>query len=97
MPRVIITEGAGAGLERYRDFLAAKNPQASYRAGQAIARQFGLLETAPEMGRPFVDTPALRELPIDFGDSGYVALYAYERDDDAVYVLAFRHQKDAGY
>lgn len=43
------------------------------------------------------DLPELRELVIAFGDSGYVALYRNESADDAVYVLAFRHQKEAGY
>lgn len=51
----------------------------------------------PAMGRPFSDMPELRELPIPFGDSGYVALYRYVPGDDAVYLLAFRHQKEAGY
>lgn len=41
--------------------------------------------------------PELRELVIAFGDSGYVALYRYVPADSAVYVLAFRHQKEAGY
>ncbi|MCP4877418.1 MAG: type II toxin-antitoxin system RelE/ParE family toxin, partial [Gammaproteobacteria bacterium] len=47
MPRVVITEGAAQGLERCRRFLAEKNPQAAMRAGQAIERQFALLETEP--------------------------------------------------
>ncbi|MCP4284050.1 MAG: type II toxin-antitoxin system RelE/ParE family toxin [Gammaproteobacteria bacterium] len=55
MPRVIITEGAAKGLERYRVFLAENNPQAAMRAGQAIGRQFALLETEPEIGRPLSD------------------------------------------
>jgi hypothetical protein len=41
--------------------------------------------------------PALRELVIAFGDSGYVALYRHEPASDAVYVLAFRHQTEVGY
>jgi hypothetical protein len=41
--------------------------------------------------------PELRELVIAFGDSGYVALYRREATDDAVYILAFRHQKEVGY
>ena len=49
------------------------------------------------MGRPFEMEPRLRELAIGFGDSGYVALYRYEPGGDAVYVLAFRHQRKAGY
>ena len=94
MPSVIITEGAGRGLERCRQFLSLKSPQVARRAGQTIERQFALLETTPEIGRPF---PEMRELVIGFGDSGYVALYRYEPAADTVYVLAFRHQKEAGY
>ena len=97
MPQVIVTEGAAEGLERCRKFLAAKAPDAARRAGQAIERQFLLLETFPDIGRPFPDMPELRELVIAFGDSGYVALYRHESADDTAYVLAFRHQKEAGY
>jgi len=97
VPRVIVTEGAGQGLERCRRFLAAKKPQASRRAGQAIERQFLLLETTPDTGRPLPESPELRELVIGFGDSGYIALYRFDPAADAVYVLAFRHQKEAGY
>lgn len=67
--------------------------EAAKRAGQAIER----LETAPDIGRSCPEMPELRELVIAFGDSGYVALYRHEPADDAVYVLAFRHQKEAGY
>ena len=97
MPRVTVTEGAAQGLERCRLFLAEKNPQAAKRAGLAIEHQFALLEAEPEMGRPLDDLPELRELIIPFGGSGYVALYRHEVNSDAVYVLAFRHQKEAGY
>lgn len=97
MPRVIITEGAAHGLERCRLFLAEKNPQASVRAGQTIERQFALLETEPEVGRPFDNFPEFRELIIPFGDSGYAELYHHEVNSGSVYVLAFRHQKEAGY
>ncbi len=97
MSRVVITEQAALGLERCRQFLAEKNPGAARRAAQAIARRFAQLESDPELGRPSDDVPELRELLIAFGDSGYVALYRYEPEDDVVVVLAFRHQKEAGY
>ena len=97
MPQVIVTEGAAAGLERCRKFLATKAPDAARRAGQAIERQFLLLETAPDLGRPFPEMPELRELVIAFGDSGYIALYRHEPTTGAVFILAFRHQKEAGY
>jgi plasmid stabilization system protein ParE len=94
---VIVTEGAAQGLERCRRFLAGKAPEAARRAGQIIDRQFLLLEKGPDIGRPLPGLIELRELVIAFGDSGYVALYRHEPVDDAVYVLAFRHQKEAGY
>lgn len=97
MPRVVVTEGALRGLEACRGFLAQKSPEAARRAAEAILRQFEMLERYPALGRPLEDVPELRELLIPFGDSGYVALYRYEAADDAVYILAFRHQKEAGY
>ena len=93
----MITEGAAKGLEHCRRFLAEKNPQASMRAGQAIEHHFAQLETDPEIGRPVYDLPELRELIIPFGDTGYVALYHHEIKNDLLYMLAFRHQKEAGY
>jgi plasmid stabilization system protein ParE len=97
VPQVIVTEGAALGLARCRRFLSGKGPDVARRAGEAIERQFLLLEKTPDIGRPLPDEPELRELVIPFGDSGYVALYRSEPNDDAVYVLAFRHQKEAGY
>jgi len=84
-------------LERCRQFLEQKSPAASRRAAQAIIRQFEVLTTQPVIGRPFKDEPSLRELIIDFGDTGYVALYRYDPPTDTVFILAFRHQREAGY
>jgi plasmid stabilization system protein ParE len=97
LSRLIVTPGAASGLERCRLFLGQKSAQASRRAAQTIVRQFELLAAQPNMGRPLEDQPDLRELLIAFGDSGYVALYHYEQHTDAVLILAFRHQKEAGY
>lgn len=67
------------------------------RADQTIKCQVVLLETEPEIDRPFDDLPKLSELIIPFGDSGYVALYHHEVKANSVYALASRHQKEAGY
>ncbi|HXV30643.1 MAG TPA: type II toxin-antitoxin system RelE/ParE family toxin [Sinorhizobium sp.] len=96
MPRVIVTEGAVAGLDRCRKFLLAKNADAAQRAADTIAKHFLLLETSPEIGRPFEDDPALRELVIAFGAAGYAAVYRYVPGENAVFILAFRHLKEAG-
>jgi plasmid stabilization system protein ParE len=97
VPQLIITAGAIVGLERCRRFLANRNPLAAKRASDAIERQFRLLETHPEIGRPDWDEPELRELLITFGDSGYAVLYRFSPADDTVYILAFRHQTEAGW
>ena len=100
-PQVIITENAAQGLERCRRFLAEKKPRSARRAAQAIGRQFTLLKTNPDIGRPLARHPQLSELVIGFEDSGYIALYHYELEPNMVYVLAFRqyvlsfrHQKE---
>ena len=97
MPQIIITEQVAAGLERCRRFLADKAPEAARRAGNVIERHLLLLESSPDIGRPDAEVPFWRELLIPFGDSGFVALYHYQPAEDALYVLAFRHQKEAGY
>ena len=97
MPRLTISEGAAVGLERCRLFLSGRNPAAAKRAAQEIRRHFRLLETNPAIGRPFSGDPDMRELVIGFGDSGYVALYHFDTAADEVIVLAFRHQREAGY
>jgi plasmid stabilization system protein ParE len=97
VPRVIITERAEQGIVRCRRFLETKNPRAALRAAQAIKQRVNILKTIPDIGKPSPEHPRRRELTIEFGDSGYVALYRHEPADDAVYVLAFRHQKEAGW
>jgi plasmid stabilization system protein ParE len=97
MPRVIITDAARTGIARCRSFLAPKNSEAARRAAITIGKQFALLQTSPEIGRPSVNNSELRELLIPFGDSGYTALYIHDYAADEVFILAFRHQKEAGY
>jgi plasmid stabilization system protein ParE len=53
----------------------------------AAEETIGLIEEAVE----------LRELVISRGRTGYVALYSFEEDRDAVLILALRHQREAGY
>ena len=82
-------------LQRLRDFLRPKSPDAAKRAGEAIKKTLTVLGLQPKMGRPIDDLPEnYREWVIDFGASGYVARYRLE--GDAVIILAIRHQKEAG-
>jgi plasmid stabilization system protein ParE len=89
MPHVRFSPAALGDLTKLRN-AAAK------RAAQAIIQTIKILEEFPFLGRPLEDLNGnYRELPIDFGDSGYLALYGYERD--IVTILAIRHQKESGY
>jgi hypothetical protein len=57
--------------------------------GEVLAEQ-------PHVGRLVEDMDtAFREWPIEFGDSGYIALYHF--DGETATILAVRHQKEAGY
>jgi hypothetical protein len=69
-------------------------PHAPLKRSNEISRCW---RPCPEIGRPHSDLPELRALVVSLGDSGYVALHRHEPADDAVYALAFPHQKEAGY
>jgi plasmid stabilization system protein ParE len=97
MPQIIITAAARSGLERCRSFLKFRNPEAAKRAAEAIGRHLAILRQSPEIGRPHPANPVMREMLMPFGDAGYVALYVFDEVADTVIVLAFRHQKEAGY
>lgn len=58
----------------------------------AAARGLG---QRPGIGRPVEEMPECRELLVDSGDSGYVALYRHTGDQ--LTVVALRHQLEADY
>jgi plasmid stabilization system protein ParE len=96
MPSVIFAPGALRDLGRLRGFLRQKNPAASKRAAETIIQSIQILKQHPQIGRPSDDMePGYRELVIDFGQYGYVALYRFE--GEKVVVVALRHQLEAGY
>jgi plasmid stabilization system protein ParE len=62
---------------------------------EAIIQGIAILEHSPLIGRPA--RADLRELVIGHRSRGYVALYRYVAVIDAVFVLAIRSQREAGY
>jgi plasmid stabilization system protein ParE len=96
VPRLIWTPPALADVQRLYRFLASKNPDAARRAIQAIRTGVKILAHQPRVGRVVEDMASeFREWLIDFGGAGYVVLYRL--DNDAISILAVRHQKEAGY
>nr|WP_207627142.1 type II toxin-antitoxin system RelE/ParE family toxin [Photorhabdus tasmaniensis] len=85
-----------ADVQRLHRFLALKDGEAARRAIKTIRAGVKILAHQPEAGRPIADMdPVFREWPIDFGSSGYIALYRF--DGEIATILAVRHQKEAGY
>lgn len=97
MPEVRFTAQARDQLERLRKFNDDKDEKIGIRAIGTIIDALKSLARFPAIGRPVRDHRDLRELSIRFGRSGYVALYRYDPEADAVVILTIRHQKQAGY
>ena len=97
MPQVILSARAQGDIGRLRNFLLEKDINAAKRAVLAIREAFLPLKQSPVIGRPVEDHPELRELIIDFGATGYLAMYRYEPANDAVVILAIKHQREEGY
>lgn len=95
MARLIYSEQAFSDLGRLSDFLVESNPLAATETLDLITEAVTLLRRHPLVGRPVENE--LRELVISRGRTGYVALYSFEEEQDAVLILAIRHQREAGY
>lgn len=93
MPRLIWSASALRDVQRLYRFLAPKNAEAARRAVKSIREGVKILGAQPGVGRSAQHMePEYREWMIDFGETGYVALYRY--GDRAVVILAVRHQRE---
>lgn len=96
MPHLIWSPPALADVQRLYRFLALKDEDAAQCAPKIIRAGVKILAHQPEAGRPVKDMdPMFREWLIDFGSSGYIALYRF--DGEIATILAVRHHKKAGY
>jgi plasmid stabilization system protein ParE len=96
VPRLIWTPDALTDVQRLYRWLLSKDADAAKRAVATIRAGVRMLAQTPRIGRPVEEMdPEYREKLIDFGNSGYVALYRLE--GETVAVLAVRHRKEAGY
>lgn len=95
MAKLSYSERALTDLERLTDFLIEIDLLVAAETVGLIEEAVELLSRHPLIGR-FVEY-ALRELVISRGHTGYAALYSFEENQDAVLILALRHQREAGY
>lgn len=95
MARIELLTGVFDDLDRIFDHLAQYDLEGAPDRISEILAAIDVLATNPQIGRPARDDT--RELVIGRGSRGYVALYRYAPELDAVFVLALRGQKEAGY
>ncbi|MDD2811251.1 type II toxin-antitoxin system RelE/ParE family toxin [Rhodoferax sp.] len=94
---------ADEDLERLFDFMLQRELDSEAgdldipeRALQAIKDGIGFLRLSPFACRKVGKSPFIRELVINFGHTGYVALYEIV-DDSTVIIGAIRHQREDDY
>jgi addiction module RelE/StbE family toxin len=93
--QIIYTEQALSDLERIFEFSAKKDPAQARDAILLIRDAINVLQRHPFIGRQAEH--GRRELIISRGRTGYIALYRYLEGDEAVLILAIRHQREAGH
>ena len=92
--QVRFTKSARADLSRRFAHLAQHDPVLAKRARIKIGKAIDLLQEFPFTCRKASpDNPFMRELVIQFGASGYVALFEIE-NGNTVTILAVRHQRE---
>lgn len=97
--KVQLSPDAQDDLERLYDFLLGIDETVALRAMDAIESSYRHLERAPFSCRKAADGELgsrWRELLINFGASGYVALFEIE-NDTTVTITALRHQRESDY
>ncbi len=76
MSRISYSSRATADLVSLFHFLADKDEETAKRAIKTIRDAFTPLSRLPKIGRPI--EAGLRELVIEFGNSGYIASYEFD-------------------
>ena len=95
MAQLSYSKRALADLERLADFLVQAAPAAASATVGLITQAVSVLGHHPYIGCAVGE--GLYELVISRGHTGYVALYAVQRMDDAILILSIRRQREVGY
>ena len=93
MPFIKYSTQAIADLKRLHDFLATQNPDVARRAISVIRDALMKVAIMPERFRPVEGKIYNREAIIDFGSSGYIALFRHLPNGD-ITIARIKHQKE---
>jgi len=95
MARIELLPEVFDDLDRIFDHLAQYDVEGASGRIVEILSAIDVLATNPQIGRPAREDR--RELVIGSRSRGHIALYRYAPELEAVFVLALRGQKEAGY
>jgi len=91
---IVFSPDALSDIERVREFLDIKNPDAAKRALRTIFTALETVHGSPGLGRPTEDSE-IRQIVIRFGAAGYIARYAILPETGDVLVLRIWHGREA--
>jgi plasmid stabilization system protein ParE len=97
--RVDFSDDARDDIDRLYEFMAEIDTSVAERALDTLRSGWNVLKMHPHTCRKASNGefgPSVRELLVNFGSSGYVALFEIT-DVDTVTVLAVRHQRESDY
>ena len=97
MPRINFSEGSLNDLNRLREFLEGKSPEAWKKAKTAVMTEIGSLVTRAGIHKSVPDRPHQHDIQVKFGSLGYTIRYHYERGGDVVVILRMKHQREQDF
>lgn len=96
MVKLEYSQNALDDIERLVDFLIGSDLLAALSTFEVIDDGVQLLKRHPEIGR-LVAASGKRELVISRGNTGYIAIYAFDKFLNVVVILAIKHQREADF
>ncbi|SAK86327.1 Toxin RelE3 [Caballeronia pedi] len=97
MARVILAPEIREDFDRIFEFLFEHTPERAVERIEEIVAALDILQSSPMIGRTVENQSGMRELVISNGAHGYLALYRFMPELDAVFVVAIRSQRELRY
>jgi plasmid stabilization system protein ParE len=91
---ILFSSGALSDIDRVRNFLEVRHPQAAVRAMRAIWTALERVENTPQIGQPTKDR-SIRQIVVRFGRHGYVVRYKVLSPDDTIFVTRIWHGRES--
>jgi plasmid stabilization system protein ParE len=91
---ILLSPDAVEDVERLRNFLDQKNPDAARRALAAIWTAIERLQEFPDLGMRTEDAE-IRQIVVRFGSSGYIVRYAALPGDGNILITRIWHGREA--